>query len=84
LKEKDEIMLMPKRNPTPVVSLFIGARSWQGEGIPYGDITEPLKSRVDEFLEKTRAKLKKITSSKPACLSSEANHTAGRKEKREN
>jgi len=44
---------MPKRNPTPVVSCFIGARSWQGEGIPYGDITEPLKSRVDEFLEKT-------------------------------
>jgi len=35
-------------------------------------------------LEKTRAKLwgsKKITSSKPACLSSEANHTAGRKKK---
>jgi len=56
-KEKDEIMLMPKRNPTPVVSLFIGPRSWQGEGIPYGDITEPLKSRVDEFLEKNKAEL---------------------------
>jgi len=70
-KEKDEIMLMPKRNPTPVVSLFIGARSWQGEGIPYGDITEPLKSRVDEFLEKTRAKLwgskKLLLLSQPVC-----------------
>jgi len=70
-KENDEIKLMPKRNPTPVVSLFIGARSWQGEGIPYGDITEPLKSRVDEFLERTKTKLwgskKLLLLSQPVC-----------------
>ncbi|NMB98548.1 MAG: hypothetical protein GYA02_18395, partial [Clostridiaceae bacterium] len=56
-QEEDEIVLMPKRNPTPVVSMFVGARSWRGNGIPYKDIKDPLKTRVDEFLKVKKSKL---------------------------
>lgn len=56
-RNKDELVLMPKRKPTPVVSMFVGARSWQGDGIPYNDIPDPLKTRVDEFLKSTKSKL---------------------------
>ena len=70
-KMKNELLLLPKRNPTPIVSLFIGARSWQGEGIPYNEIKEPLKSRVDQFLNETKSKLwgsnKLLLFNQPVC-----------------
>lgn len=70
-KDKDTISLMSKRKPTPVVSMFVGARSWRGEGIPYKEIQEPLKSQVDEFLKENKASLwgsgKQLLYSQPVC-----------------
>ncbi|MFZ5989078.1 MAG: hypothetical protein ACOYWZ_18400 [Bacillota bacterium] len=56
-REKDQLLLMPKRKPTPVVSMFVGARSWQGDGIQYSDVKEPLKARLEDFLKETKSKL---------------------------
>lgn len=55
--DNDELLLMPKRKPTPVVSMFVGARSWQGDGITYDEIDKDLKVRVDEFLKENKKKL---------------------------
>lgn len=70
-KDKDTISLFPKRKPTPIVSMFVGARSWRGEGIPYKEIKEPLKSRIDEFLKENKASLwgsdNKLLYSPPVC-----------------
>lgn len=72
-KENDTISLMPKRKPAPIVSMFVGPRSWRGDGIPYKELKEPLKSRVDEFLEKNKTKLwgsdnkLKLLYSQPVC-----------------
>ena len=70
-KDKDTISLFPKRKPTPIVSLFVSARSWRGEGIPYKEIKEPLKSRIDEFLKENKASLwgsdNKLLYSPPVC-----------------
>lgn len=56
-RERDQLLLMPKRKPIPIVSMFVGARSWQGEGISENEIEEPLKTRVKEFLREKKIKL---------------------------
>lgn len=70
-KDKDTISLMAKRKPTPIVSMFVGARSWRGEGISYKEIKEPLKSRINEFLKENKTKLwgsdNKLLYSQPVC-----------------
>ncbi len=68
---KDALTMAPKRKPVPIVSMFVGARSWQGEGICEGEIKEPLKSRVSDFLKDNKAKLwgskKLLLFSPPVC-----------------
>ncbi|MCR4436988.1 MAG: hypothetical protein QHH06_12725 [Clostridiales bacterium] len=56
-KEEDRLSLAPKRIPKPVANLFVGARSWRGEGLPYDDLDEEMKQRVDLFLKKNNREL---------------------------
>jgi len=56
-KESGQLNLAAKRTPTPVASLFVGARSWRGDGIPYNDMDEELRLKVDSFLKENNRSL---------------------------
>ncbi|SHI82055.1 hypothetical protein [Lutispora thermophila] len=53
--EKKEFSLAPKRQATPVVSLFV--KRFDADGIKYNDMDDVLKAEVDSYLKKTKRKL---------------------------
>ena len=59
--DNDEFMLKPKRNPTPIPNLFTKGSSWRlpddKSGIPWDEIDDSLKPRLEKFLTETRAEL---------------------------
>ncbi|HHW31436.1 MAG TPA: hypothetical protein GXX20_07165 [Clostridiaceae bacterium] len=49
-----ELSLAPRRNPTPVVGMFVKGSSWKAEYINYDNIMDKsLKTRVDNYLKET-------------------------------
>lgn len=56
-KNTGQIELAAKRNPTPIPSLFTGARSWRADGIPYKELPFEKKQEVDHFLKEHKRKL---------------------------
>ena len=69
--ETGVLSLVPKRTPTPVAGLFVGARSWRGEGIAYEDMDAELKQKVHKYLtEKNKSlwsKKKLLLYNPPVC-----------------
>lgn len=53
--ETEEFSLAPKRQATPVVSLFV--KQFDADGIEYKDMDDILKTRVDDYLKNTKRKL---------------------------
>lgn len=70
-KETGEFSLVPKRQPTPVVSNFVKGTSWKADSINYEELDEVLKLKVDEYLKETGKSLwgtkKKLLFNPPEC-----------------
>ena len=57
-KVEDKLSLKPKRQPTPVPSLFVKGSSWRTEdGEPYNELSPEMKKRVELFREETKKDL---------------------------
>ncbi|MBO8158561.1 hypothetical protein [Thermosyntropha sp.] len=72
--DKDQILLKPKKNPTPIPALFIKGSSWgKTHAVPIEEISDSkLRKRVEDFLkENDKAELwgkqKKVLFEEPFC-----------------
>jgi len=70
-KDTDKLDLIPRRNPTPIPSLFTKGSSFRADAEEYGKLSPDMQKRVDLFLEEYHKNLwgnkKRLLYEPPVC-----------------
>lgn len=70
-RQRNELILAPKRMPTPIAALSVSGSSWRGEAENFENLDSMMRDKVEAFLQEKKKKLwgakEKLLYEQPVC-----------------